>query len=221
MIISFCYHIPALHGSRSRFRFTLDLLAASFAESKVLGEKLPNPALMCESAATDREELDTFSLNGIIYIANQKSLLTCSTQPTWSKRTGDVERAHRTDWWSLHEDPEMTSLRGSDFPGAVSPCFTEITQSTRAVIFKQWSMSGIPETTSKTLWIKKKKERKTIRVSGVPIGLLSQGSSWLLEAPSVPGRGPSVEGQRGGDSPGWAELRQQLLIKQEGSILAC
>lgn len=137
MIISFCYHIPALHGSRSRFRFTLDLLAASFAESKVLGEKLPNTALMCESAATDREELDTFSLNGIIYIANQKSLLTCSTQPTWSKRTGDVERAHRTDWWSLHEDPEMTSLRGSDFPGAVSPCFTEITQSTRAVIFKQ------------------------------------------------------------------------------------
>lgn len=169
MIISFCYHIPALHGSRSRFRFTLDLLAASFAESKVLGEKLPNPALMCESAATDREELDTFSLNGIIYIANQKSLLTCSTQPTWSKRTGDVERAHRTDWWSLHEDPEMTSLRGSDFPGAVSPCFTEITQSTRAVIFKQWSMSGIPETTSKTLWIKKKKKERQSECQECPL----------------------------------------------------
>ena len=130
MIISFCYHIPALHGSRSRFRFTLDLLAASFAESKVLGEKLPNTALMGESAATDREELDTFSLNGIIYIANQKSLLSCSTQPTWSKTTGDVKRAHRADWWSLHEDPEMASQRSSDFPGAVSPCFTEITQST-------------------------------------------------------------------------------------------
>ena len=130
MIISFCYHIPALHGSWSRFRFTLDLLAASFAESKVLGEKLPNTGLMCESAATDREELDTFSLNGIIYIANQKSLLSCSTQPTWSKTTGDVKRAHGADWWSLHEDPEMASQRSSDFPGAVSPCFTEITQST-------------------------------------------------------------------------------------------
>ena len=34
MILSFCYHIPALHGSQSQFRFTLDLLAASFAESK-------------------------------------------------------------------------------------------------------------------------------------------------------------------------------------------
>ena len=220
MIISFCYHIPALHGSRSRFRFTLDLLAASFAESKVLGEKLPNTALMCESAATDREELDTFSLNGIIYIANQKSLLSCSTQPTWSKTTGDVKRAHRADWWSLHEDPEMASQRSSDFPGAVSPCFTEITQSTsgqfQTVINVRDSRDDL-----ETLWIKKKKERKTTRVSGVPIVLLSQGSSWLLEAPSVPGRGPSVEGQRGGDSLGWAELRQELLIKQEGSILAC
>lgn len=132
MIISFWYHIPAPHGSQSWFRFTFDLLAASFAESKVPGEKLPNTAQMCESPYSNQQWTGKNWIHSLLMTSFtlQIKTLPCSTLPTWSKRTGDVKRAHRADQWSLHEDLEMASQRSSDFPRAISPCFTEITQST-------------------------------------------------------------------------------------------
>ena len=168
----------------------------------------------------DTEELDTFSLNDIIYTANQKSsllaqlcLLGAKGQVMLREPTVLTSGAFMKTWRWLHRGAQ-TSPGPSHLASLRSHRAREqsVSNSAQSQWFQRWLR--------KHFWVKNK-TKKTTQVSGVPIGLLSRGLSWLLEAPSVPGRGPSVEGQREGGSPGWAELRQQLLIKQEGCILEC
>lgn len=98
----------------------------------------------------------------------------------------------------------MASQRNSCFPGPIPLSSIEIvnTEQMRRNQFQTvLDLRDSRDDFENTLKKKEKKEKKT-RVSGAPMCQASLGLGSLLEVPSEPGSGPSVEGQRGGEGPG-------------------
>ena len=116
MILSFCYHIPALHGSQSQFRFTLDLLATSFAESKDPGAAAAKSLQSCPTLCDPIDGSPPGSpVPGILQARTLEWVaISFSNAWKWKVKVKTLSRVRLlvTPWTAAHRAPLSW-----DFPG--------------------------------------------------------------------------------------------------------